>query len=131
MNTFIKVAASALIAVSLNGCGVGGSSPCGANSQNFTIDFTNSSYTLVKGTPSTITSTVTPESCRSSMQFSSSTLLLNNPPPPGMSIVSGNLAGTPTTPGSYTYRMGIDTVDGYQSLSAKPYSRQITIVVTP
>ena len=119
-------AASAAILVA---CGGGSNSICGDQVQGFSIDFTNYTYLLSKGTPSTISTVITPESCRSSMHFSSSTSVLNNPPPPGMSISNGNLTGTPTTAGSYTYRIGIDSVDGYQSLSSKPYSRMITITV--
>lgn len=130
MKTFLKAATLTTFVLVLHGCG-GGSSLCGADSQSFTIDFANSSYALVKGTPSTITSTITPESCRSNMTFSSSTLFLNNPPPPGMSITNGNLVGTPTTSGTYTYRMGIDSVGGYQSFGSKPYTRQITVVIAP
>jgi len=121
----------ALVFLFLSACGGGeNSSGCGGKSTNLGIDFAEPVYELNKDTTATIYTIITPQSCRSSMHFSSYDGGLGGGPlPEGMSIVGGNLVGAPKVVGSYKYRIVIDSVDGYQSSYTKAYSRLISINV--
>lgn len=113
----------------LSACGGGGEELCAASNQSFSIDFEESQYSLAAGTESTITSKIFPESCRADMAVGVRTGAV----PPGMSIVNGNLQGTPSEGGEFTVQLTITGVKGYQSQSfapsVAPRSREITVVV--
>jgi len=115
--------------VLLSACGGGGDDACGEKSQVFGIEFDAKSVSLPVGKPATLRSTVTPESCRPDMTF----IVRDGTLPRGMSLDSGNVAGTPTTAGTYKFQIGIEAVGGYQPLLAfiAPRSSQITVTVTP
>ena len=113
----------------MSACGGGGEELCAASNQSFSIDFEESSYSLAAGADSTITSKIFPESCRADMTVGVRTGAV----PPGLSIVNGNLQGTPSEAGEFKVQLTITGVKGYQSQSfapsVAPRSREITVVV--
>ncbi|WP_144289932.1 hypothetical protein [Ideonella sp. A 288] len=121
------MAATLPITLALASCG--GGSSCGAETQSFGITFANSAYSLKVGQAATVNSSITPESCRSSMTVRT----LNGSLPNGMEFKDGNLVGTPTLAGRFVFQAYISAVDGYQSILTftAPRSAQITITVAP
>lgn len=112
----------------LASCG-GGSDPCGAQTQPFGIDFAVKTSTVKLGQVTKLSSTVTPESCRNSMTF----MTRNGNIPPGMTLVNGDVAGTPTVVGTYSFQVYISAVSGYLPISeiTAPRSGLITMTVAP
>jgi hypothetical protein len=128
MNIFQQFLGIASIAA-LTACG-GGDSACGEKSQSFGIEFAPRAYAFKVGTESTITATITPESCRGDMTIG----VASGAIPPGMSLVRGNVTGKPTTSGTYTFQASISAVNGYQAFGGSllnPRSSLISVVVAP
>lgn len=90
---------------------------------------TGSPGPLKIGVPAELKSTITPESCRLDITYSVKTGSL----PPGMSIVDGNIVGTPTQAGTYQFQVYIDAIDGYESVFSfsAPRSALTTVTVLP
>lgn len=115
-------------------CGSGQSNTCGAKAEYFYIDFNLSNYSAKIGVPYKIVSTVRPESCRNDASFSVKSGSL----PLGMELDNGNIVGTPTTAGIYSFEIYLFAVKNYEDLSytnrsgsfAGPYSRKVTVVVS-
>ena len=128
-NTFLPTLLCASTIIFLAACGGGDDSPCGEKSQVFAVEFETKSLSLPTGKPASLQSTVTPESCRADMTFA----LKDGTLPTGMSLNNGNVAGTPTTPGTYKFQVSITAVDGYQNIIAfaAPRSSQITVTIVP
>jgi hypothetical protein len=119
---------SLLVIASLSACG-GGDNLCGEKSQLFAIDFETKLVSLPTGKTASLQSTVTPESCRSDMTFS----VRDGALPTGMSLSNGNVAGIPTTVGTYKFQISITAVEGYDRIIPfnAPRSSQITVTVSP
>ncbi len=139
-----KITASILITslFGLISCGGGSTGPCGSDLEVFSVRFAQASYTIAKGTPASINSNITPESCRGSMQFEISNGTISGEPssnssiylPPGMTLSNGNITGTPTTSGTYTFALYISGVKGYKDFKggiSNPHSAGTTIKVSP
>jgi Putative Ig domain len=133
----VRIAIYTALAMMLASCGGGGGSsnaPCGSASQAFGISF-DSPYSLKVGVPATIRSSVTPESCRGDMTFALYNFSLSGSGslPSGMSLSSGNIVGTPTTPGTFRFAVAITNVKNYQPiyLGSQPHSATVTVTVTP
>ena len=118
---------SAAAMVSIAGCGGGGA--CGEKSQSFGVAFAAQTFTLPTGKPASLQSTITPESCRSSMKFT----VFSGQLPPGMEIDNGNVVGTPNVSGAYRFQISIASVDGYQSIISfsPPRSGTVAVNVVP
>ena len=121
----VKILLLITISILMAGCG-GGGGVCGSEFQIFSISFPYTNYSGRVGIPFKIIPTVNPESCRGSMniQIGSGSM------PPGLSISSGEITGTPSRAGSYTFNLGIAVVDGYEKFSNYPSSNFITITIS-
>lgn len=132
ITTYIRsslIASSIILLTSCAGSGI----PCAGDNGSVGISF-NSSYTLKVNFPATITSTISPENCRNDMTFGLYNFgLTASRLPDGMSIVAGNIKGTPTQIGIYRFSISINSVENYQSYSAvaAPHSPTVTVTVTP
>lgn len=115
----------ALLSTLLTACG--GGDPCGAQTQFFGYLFKQTTVTLKVGTPATIASEFSPESCRGDASFS----LRSGNIPPGMALDNGNVIGTPTTAGDHKFRIGVDGVDGYSISGTGLIASTVTVKVTP
>lgn len=118
------------LVATLAGCGGGGGTEvCGANNQSFSVDFEKSKYSAAVGDPTTISTRVFPESCRSDMSFA----VRNGALPDGMILKDGNVEGVPLARGTFTVQVSVVGVKGYQQTSfsdlVAPRSREITIAV--
>jgi hypothetical protein len=126
-----QLGSTSLLTLGLVSCGDGGFfGGCGRENELFQIWFGSNPYTtftgtLKKGSPYEIKATVSPESCRGEMNFSVTGTL-----PPGMKLDQGNVVGTPSTTGSYTFQVAIVSVDGYKTLSGTPKSNGVILNVT-
>ena len=114
-------------AMAISACGGGG--VCGEKSQTFRISIDPKVFNLKIGVPAELKSTVMPESCRFDITYSVKTGSL----PPGMTLIDGNVAGTPTQAGTYQFQVFIDAISGYESVSSftAPRSALITVTVPP
>ena len=113
--------------MAISACGGGG--VCGEKSQTFRISIDPKVFNLKIGVPAELKSTVMPESCRFDITYSVKTGSL----PPGMTLIDGNVAGTPTQAGTYQFQVFIDAISGYESVSSftAPRSALITVTVPP
>ena len=115
-------------AIALVACGGGSEHTCGEKSQSFGVAFEAQSFNIKLGQATELKSTVTPESCRFDITFSQKGTL-----PTGMTLVNGNVVGTPTAAGTYQFQVLIDAISGYQPVSSflGPRSSLITVTVPP
>ena len=117
-------------AMALAACG-GGEHTCGDKSQSFGVSFEAQSFNIKLGQATELKSIVTPESCRFDITFSQQGGL-----PTGMAFVNGNVVGTPTAAGVYTFQIFINAISGYQPVisltgSSGIRSGLITVTVPP
>jgi hypothetical protein len=121
---FITFALLSITAL-LSACGGGG--VCGADSQIFEISLVKSSYQGKVGVPLEIQTILRPESCRGSMNIQN----ISGDLPPGMNISNGNVTGTPTRSGSYSFRLAIAGVDGYDTKGNFASSGTVFVSISP
>ncbi len=125
----LLTASSAIaVAIALTACG-GGDNPCGSKSQAFSVGFDLRAFDIKIGVPVEIKSTTSPESCRQDITYS----VKNGSLPPGMSLINGNVVGTPTLAGTFQFQVFIDAISGYEAVSSfsPPRSALITVTVMP
>lgn len=115
-------------AIALVACGGGSEHICGEKSQSFGVAFDSQTFNIKLGQAAELKSIVTPESCRFDITFSQKGGL-----PTGMTLVNGNVVGTPTAAGTYQFQVLIDAISGYQPVSSflGPRSSLITVTVPP
>ena len=118
-------------AIALVACGGGSEHTCGEKSQSFGVAFETQSFNIKLGQATELKSTVTPESCRFDISFSEKGGL-----PTGMTLVNGNVVGTPAAAGRYQFQIFIDAISGYQPVisvtgSSEIRSGLITVTVPP
>lgn len=118
---------NAAAAILLAGCGGGGDDTCAGKTAFVSLRFDPSDVTLHIGKPATIASKFEPESCRGDASFSVKSGAL----PEGMKLVNGNVEGTPTTQGQYSFRISVDFVRGYKDFSSQPNSNVVNVKVAP
>jgi hypothetical protein len=117
----------------LTACGSDFGTPCGAKSQVFGINFEKTAYSGKVGEELKIETKLIPETCRADMTFSIKTGDL----PPGMSIVEGNIFGTPTEAGVFEFQIYITSVLNYGDLKQYiesglidgPFSNKIKVTI--
>ena len=117
----------------LAACGSDFGTPCGAKSQVFGINFEKTAYSGKVGEELKIETKLIPETCRADMTFSVKTGDL----PPGMSIVEGNIFGTPTEAGVFEFQIYITSVLNYGDLKQYiesglidgPFSNKIKVTI--
>jgi hypothetical protein len=117
----------------LAACGSDFGTPCGAKSQVFGINFEKMAYSGKVGEELKIETKLIPETCRADMTFSVKTGDL----PPGMSIVEGNIFGTPTEAGVFEFQIYITSVLNYGDLKQYiesglidgPFSNKIKVTI--
>jgi hypothetical protein len=143
MKIRIKILAIFCITSLLAACGGGDSnSLCGDKSIYPSISFSQMIYTVSVNKPAEIIASVSPQSCRTSMDYaiddgSSSGTASGNFSgllPPGMMFGNGIVTGTPTKVGKYTFRLYIKAVKNYEpypSIFSYPRTNAITIDVIP
>jgi hypothetical protein len=123
--SILSVLLAAVVATTLVACG-GEDERCGAETQQFGITFANAIYSAKVGQAATVSSNITPESCRSKMTFAVRTGAL----PPGMQVVDGNVSGTPTALGNYQFQISISAIGGYAAVSSTSPPRSGTVLIT-
>jgi hypothetical protein len=114
-------------------CGSDFGTPCGAKSQTFGINFEKTAYSGTVGEELKIETKLIPETCRADMTFSIKTGDL----PPGMSMVDGNLFGTPAEAGVFEFQIYITAVKNYGDLKQYiesglidgPFSNKIKVTI--
>jgi hypothetical protein len=135
-NSFSRILRYALILASacfIAACGSDFGTPCGAKSQVFGINFEKTAYSGKVGEELKIETKLIPETCRADMTFSIKTGDL----PPGMSIVEGNIFGTPTEAGVFEFQIYITSVLNYGDLKQYiesglidgPFSNKIKVTI--
>lgn len=105
-----------------------GDKSCVADSESIKIDFETRTLGLLLGEERTVHSTVTPERCRNAVRLSVQSGSL----PPGMHLASdGHISGTPTTEGTYRFKLTVGGVGG-QAIRPEvkvPASGEVTLIV--
>lgn len=105
-----------------------GDESCVADSKSIKIDFETRTLGLLLGEERTVHSTVTPEHCRNVISLSVQSGSL----PPGMHLSpDGHISGTPTTEGTYRFRLAVGEVGG-QAIRPDvkvPASGEVTLIV--
>jgi hypothetical protein len=130
MSSLYRILAVLGLVACTSGCGDGGFfGGCGRDNEVFQIWFGSNPYVVATGTAkrgvaSEFKATVSPESCRGEMNFGVTGTL-----PPGMRIDQGNVVGTPSTAGTYTFQVLIVSVDGYKTLTDTPRSNGVILTV--
>ena len=126
--TLLSATLAISTAIALVACGGGSEHICGEKSQSFGVAFDSQTFNIKLGQAAELKSIVTPESCRFDITFSQKGGL-----PTGMTLVNGNVVGTPTAAGTYQFQVLIDAISGYQPVSSflGPRSSLITVTVPP
>jgi hypothetical protein len=135
-NSLLRILRYALVLASvcfIAACGSDFGTPCGAKSQVFGINFEKTAYSGKVGEELKIETKLIPETCRADMTFSIKTGDL----PPGMSIVEGNIFGTPTEAGVFEFQLYITSVLNYGDLKQYiesglidgPFSNKIKVTI--
>jgi hypothetical protein len=105
-----------------------GDNSCAADSKPIKIDFETRTLGLLLGEERTVHSTVTPERCRNAIRLSVQSGAL----PPGMHLASdGHISGTPTTEGTYRFKLAIGSVRGHpiRPEVEVPASGEVTLII--
>lgn len=132
-NATLKYLLILVSAFFLAACGSDFGTPCGAKNQVFGINFEKTAYSGKVGEELKIETKLIPETCRVDMSFSMKTGDL----PPGMSIVDGNIFGTPIEAGEFEFQIYITAVKNYGDLKQYiesglidgPFSNKIKVTI--